>query len=94
VRRVINGYKYTGTQREELLREKVTFSKLKQANKLLEQVALVEKQNAGRFDDIKATVKDRELIVTGEKKVAKKTEGLGGGFTTARWATSWSWTTC
>lgn len=81
VRRVINGYDYTGAQREELLREKVTFSKLKQANKLLEQVALLEKQNEARFDKVKSTMKDGELIVTGEKAVAKRTEGLGGGFT-------------
>lgn len=81
VRRAIEGYSYTGTQREDLLREKITFSKLKQANKLLDQVALVEKQNADRFDTIKSTVKDGELIVTGEKAVEKKTEGLGGGFT-------------
>lgn len=81
VRRVINGYKYTGTQREELLRQKLTFSQLKKAHQLLEQVALVEQQNEGRFDKVKATVKDGELIVTGEKVVAKKTDGLGGGFT-------------
>ena len=81
VRRVINGYKYTGTQREELLRQKLTFSQLKKANQLLEKVALLEQQNEGRFDRVKATVKDGELIVTGEKAVAKKTDGLGGGFT-------------
>lgn len=81
VRRVINGYKYTGTQREELLRQKLTFSQLKKANQLLDQVALIEQQNEGRFDKVKATVKDGELIVTGEKAVAKKTDGLGGGFT-------------
>ncbi|MCD9047542.1 DNA methyltransferase [Luteimonas sp. MHLX1A] len=81
VRRVINGYKYTGTQREELLRQKLTFSQLKKANQLLDQVALVEQKNEGRFDKVKATVKDGELVVTGEKAVAKKTDGLGGGFT-------------
>lgn len=81
VRRVINGYKYTGTQREELLRQKLTFSQLKKASQLLDQVALIEQQNEGRFDKVKATVKDGELVVTGEKAVAKKTDGLGGGFT-------------
>ncbi len=81
VRRVINGYKFSGTQREELLRQKLTFSQLKKANWLLGQVALVEQQNEGRFDKIKATVKNGELVVTGEKAVAEKTEGLGGGFT-------------
>jgi len=81
VRRVINGYRFSGTQREELLRQKLTFSQLKKANQLLDQVALVEQQNEHRFDKIKATVKDGELVVTGEKAVAKKAEGLGGGFT-------------
>lgn len=81
VRRVINGYEFSGTQREELLRQKLTFSQLKKANQLLDQVALVEQQNEHRFDKIKATVNDGELVVTGEKAVAKKAEGLGGGFT-------------
>jgi adenine-specific DNA-methyltransferase len=80
VRRVIEGYAFTGTQREELLREKLTFSKLKKANQLLLQAALVEKQHAERFDAIKSSVKDGELIVTGEKSVAEQAEGLGGGF--------------
>ncbi len=80
VRRVIEGYAFTGTQREELLREKLTFSKLKKANQLLLQAALVEKQHAERFDAIKSTVKDGELVVTGEKSVAEQAEGLGGGF--------------
>lgn len=78
---MIKGYPFTGTQREELLREKLTFTKLKKANKLLEQVALIEQQNAGRFDAIKSTVKDGELVVTGERAVAEQAEGLGGGFT-------------
>ena len=30
VRRVINGYSFTGTQRTELLREKITWTKLKE----------------------------------------------------------------
>ena len=80
VRRVIEGYAFTGTRREELLREKLTFSKLKKANQLLLQAALVEKQHAERFDAIKSTVKDGELVVTGEKSVAERAEGLGGGF--------------
>lgn len=81
VRRVIQGYSFTGTLREEVLREKITFSKLKKANQLLDQVRLVEQQNMNRFDAIRPTVKAGELIVTGEKKITKKTEGLGGGFT-------------
>ena len=41
----------------------------------------IENLETYRFDAIKKTIKDGELIVTGEKKVTEKTEGLGGGFT-------------
>ena len=84
VRRVIKGYKYHGTQKEEFLREKITwskFSKDSQHQKILDQVQSIENLETVRFDTINKTIKDGELIVTGEKKVTKKTEGLGGGFT-------------
>ncbi len=84
VRRVINGYEFQGTQKGELLREKVTwsnFGKDKAHKKLLDQVQSLENLESLRFDDIKKTIKDGELIVTGEKKITEKVEGLGGGFT-------------
>jgi adenine-specific DNA-methyltransferase len=81
VRRVINGYAFQGTQREELHREKLTFTKLKKADELLAQVESIKNLEGHRFDKIKAEVKDGELIVTGEKQVAERTEGLGGSFT-------------
>jgi len=81
VRRVINGYAFQGTQREELHREKLTFTKLKKADALLAQVESVKNLEGHRFDKIKAEVKDGALIVTGEKQVAERTEGLGGSFT-------------
>lgn len=81
VRRVINGYAFTGTSREELLREPITFSKLKNANALLEKVSQIEVLDGPKFDRIKSTVKDGALIVTGERDCAEKTPGLGGTFT-------------
>jgi len=81
VRRVINGYAFTGTQRTELLRDKLTWTKLKNADKLTEAVEAIENLHGHEYDAIKKTVKDGELIVTGEKAVEDKTEGLGGSFT-------------
>ena len=84
VRRVINGYKYKGTHKEELLSENITWSKFSNNNqhqKIIDQVQSIENLESGRFDDIKKTFQDGKLIVTGEKKITKKTEGLGGGFT-------------
>jgi adenine-specific DNA-methyltransferase len=81
MRRVINGYEYVGTLREELHREKLSFTSLKNANKLLEHINSIENLEKHRFDAIKKVVKDGELIVTGEKNITEKVEGLGGSFT-------------
>ncbi|MBI3373352.1 MAG: site-specific DNA-methyltransferase [Betaproteobacteria bacterium] len=95
VRRVINGYAYVGTQREELLRDKVTWSKLQKSADLLEQVEAI-KQREGfsdrpdlaqvppekrRFDKVNVKMDDGVLLVEGEKKISKRVEGLGGEFT-------------
>ena len=81
VRRVIRGYDFKGTQREELHRERLTFTSLKKADKLLNHVESIKHLEGHRFDRIKAEVKDGDLIVTGEREVTQKTEGLGGEFT-------------
>lgn len=81
VRRVMNGYAFTGTQRTELLRENLTWSKLKRADRLTEQVEKIENLHGHEFDRIKKEVKDGELIVTGEKRIEGRAEGLGGEFT-------------
>ena len=81
VRRIINGYAFKGTQREELLREPITFTKLKNANALLEKVQQIETLDGPKFDRIKPTVKDGALIVTGERDCEETAPGLGGTFT-------------
>ena len=84
VRRVINGYEFQGVQKEELLREKITWSKFsgEQARrKILDQVQAIENLDSSGFETVKKTIKDGELIVTGENRISEKVEGLGGGFT-------------
>jgi adenine-specific DNA-methyltransferase len=81
VRRVIGGYKFVGTQKEELLRESLTWTKLNNAEKLLAKVARIGELSTANYDNICKVVKDGELVVTGEKKVTERTEGLGGEFT-------------
>ena len=84
VRRVINGYAFTGTQRTELMREKITWSKMKNSGKLrklTDAVEAIENLHSQEYDRIKPEVKNGELIVTGEKSVAERAEGLGGSFT-------------
>jgi adenine-specific DNA-methyltransferase len=81
VRRVIKGYKFTGTQREELLRKSLTYTDLKTADKLIAQIASIENLEGHRFDKIEKKVKDGQLLVEGIKIITERTEGLGGNFT-------------
>lgn len=82
VRRVISGYSYRGTQREELHRENITWSTFeKKQGQVLEHVASIENLRGNDYDKIKKQIKDGVLTVTGERKVEKTAPGLGGSFT-------------
>ena len=81
VRRAISGYDFTGTLRMELMRKKITWSMLKRAGNLTDEVEATENLYGHEHDRIKKTVKNAELVVMGEKSVPERAEGLGGSFT-------------
>jgi adenine-specific DNA-methyltransferase len=81
IRRVINGYEFKGIQRTDLLRETLTWRALKRAADLIHKIEGIQNLHGHEFDRIKKTVKDGEVIVSGEKTIAKRAEGLGGNFT-------------
>ena len=81
VRRVIKGYDFKGARKTELLRENITWTKLRNAERLTHQVEGLENLYGHEYDRIKKEVKSGELIVSGEKIVTERAEGLGGAFT-------------
>ncbi|MBL9152902.1 MAG: site-specific DNA-methyltransferase [Verrucomicrobiales bacterium] len=81
IRRVIQGYSFTGTQRTELLREKVTWRVFEKADEMLEKIKSIEQLEGAGYDNVKKEIKDGVLIVTGLRSVEEKTPGLGGSFT-------------
>ncbi len=81
IRRVINGYDFKGTQRAELLRERLSWRAIERSGDLTDKVAAIENLDGQEYDRIKKEVKDGELIVTGEKAIEERAEGLGGTFT-------------
>lgn len=81
VRRVTLGYDFNGKHREELLKQSLTFTDLKKADKLLAHVASIENLESHRFDAIEKKVKDGILLVEGVKSIAERVDGLGGAFT-------------
>ena len=81
VRRVIKGYRFSGTQRKELLSTKLTWSTLKKVPELLEKVESIERLEGAAFAKVKKEVKDGVLTVTGEQEIQETMPGLGGSFT-------------
>lgn len=81
MRRVISGYKFKGKTSEELMRDKITWSKLQKANKIIDSIEALENLHGHEYECITKQVKDGELIVTGERSVTERAEGLGGTFT-------------
>jgi adenine-specific DNA-methyltransferase len=82
VRRVINGYEFTGTQRDELYQANITWSVFeKKQQEVLQKIAAIEKQHGQSYDKVKKQIKDGLLTVTGERKVKSHAPGLGGSFT-------------
>lgn len=81
VRRVINGYDFKGTQKTELLRDRLNWRVLSNNADLVHKVEAIENLHGHEYDRIKKEVKDGELIVTGEKTMTERAEGLGGSFT-------------
>ena len=78
IRRVINGYKFTGTQRTELMSENLTWTAFKKASGILEKVESIEKLEGASYDRVKKEIKNGILTVTGERDVKDKVLGLGG----------------
>ena len=81
MRRVINGYAFSGKRYEELLREKITWTKFRRASEIFQQIDFIKATESKRFDAIEKSIKNGELIVVGEKTFPDTVEGLGGEFT-------------
>ncbi|WP_340693304.1 site-specific DNA-methyltransferase [Hyphomonas sp.] len=80
-RRVIAGYAFSGTKRTELHREKLNWSKLANFEKIVRLVEDIGNLHGDKFNRITKTIKDSELIVTGEETIIESIQGLGGEFT-------------
>ncbi len=95
MRRAINGYAWSGTQRETLLEEKITFTQFRKAPEWLAKIeALKAKEGFAdgdladqgtttekRFDKLNVKIDDGLLRVEGERRVSERAPGLGGEFT-------------
>jgi adenine-specific DNA-methyltransferase len=64
-----------------LLNKSLTFTDLKKADKLLDDIAAIENLEGSQYDKVEKKVKDGVLVVEGVKQITDRMEGLGGEFT-------------
>ncbi len=81
IRRVIEGYDFQGNHRTELLKRSLTFTDLRRADNLLNDIAAIENLEGPQYDRVDKKVKDGVLLVEGVKQITERMEGLGGEFT-------------
>ena len=81
VRRVIDGYEFSGKKTFELHKEKLTQKKIENRDFNLSDIINDHKNRYDAvFDKITSKIENDSLIINGETHVKDRTEGLGGGF--------------
>jgi adenine-specific DNA-methyltransferase len=81
--RVIHGYSFSGTEKTELFKKKITITQLlniKTIEKIGNEVKDIIESETDNFDKVTKTFKENTILVTGENKITSFKDGLGGGF--------------
>jgi adenine-specific DNA-methyltransferase len=78
VRNVINGYKFQGKDKRILYENKLTFSKLKNMEEIIEEMDQIIEDNQKIIDEIEIKIVDNTIKIYGIKNISDTKEGLGG----------------
>lgn len=78
IRKVIEGYKYTGKKERVLYEKKLTLNHLKNMNKILDEIKSIEETRSDDFDRISKSLRDGVLKVLGVDTYEEEAIGLGG----------------
>ncbi|OGB55914.1 hypothetical protein A2Y27_00670 [candidate division CPR2 bacterium GWD1_39_7] len=79
IRNVINGYDFSGKEKQVLFEKTLTLTDLKKADAILEEIDGITKENeeSKRWDKISKSINDGLLKMVGEKNIEDKKGGLG-----------------
>jgi adenine-specific DNA-methyltransferase len=78
IKKVIEGYKYTGNDKRLLFEEKFTLSRLKKIEKILAEYEETREVHENEFNELKSEFKDSTLRLWGINYIDEFKEGLGG----------------
>ena len=80
LQRVIDGYPFKGTERTELLREKLTVTNFKKSAKIVARMDAIKQERNDEFDGFETKIANDHITFNGKRKIDGFKEGLGGGF--------------
>jgi len=75
-KKVIKGYKFKGTIKQELFTKDLDYKDFENNEKLLKEINNLIKSNEKKYDKIKKIIENNCLRIIGEKKVEKKTDPI------------------
>ena len=75
---VINGYKFTGKDKTLLFEKKLTFTQLKNIDKIFEEINKIIEENKDKYNQIKKEFKENKIKIFGIKYIDEFKNGLGG----------------
>jgi len=78
IKRVIEGYKYEGNDKQLLFEEKINLAKLKKADIIVDEYETARKRNKDDYDKLKGEFKENILKLWGIRKNIKRKNGTGG----------------
>jgi DNA modification methylase len=79
LKRAVEGYAYEGTEKDELMKEKLTVRTVKNGEQLYAESEQMKEQHADAYDNFRRRSKDGYFYLYGENTVEERKEGLGGG---------------
>jgi adenine-specific DNA-methyltransferase len=80
LQRAVEGYAYEGKEKDELMKEKLTVSTVKNGDQLYAESEQMKEQHADEYDSFRRRSKDGYFYLYGETTIEERKEGLGGGF--------------
>ncbi|WP_299430527.1 site-specific DNA-methyltransferase [uncultured Maribacter sp.] len=78
IKKVIQGYEFSGKQKETLKEYSINITNLKKADKILKQYD--DYKNDEQYSKVALTENNGAISIVGEKMVSGKREGIGGAF--------------
>ena len=80
LRRVVEGYSFSGNERVELMSEKLTVSSIRDSSELFAEIADLKQEYADEFEAFETTIEKDHLVLRGRRQIVDSRPGIGSGF--------------